>query len=84
MVYHPNPSERQPIFIDPMENFEPYEYFLYWVTALILGFFGLVNRDWVNEDENLNGEYWDEEYTDPKQHWDGYEYRPDHHIGPMA
>jgi hypothetical protein len=69
---------KEPIFNNPVQYSDPLPYVLYWIAAIIFGCFGVVNRSWVDKDDKwweTEQHYWDHEYEDPKQHWDGYEYR---------
>ena len=54
---------KEPIFVHPMKNFEPGDYFLYWIAAIFLGICGIVNRKWTDDDDK----WW--EPPVPKQEW---------------
>ena len=74
-------KQEEPIFNDTRHFEGVLEYVLCIIAAIVAGCFGIVNRSWTKDDDQQDKwwqaeqHYWDNEYTDPKQHWDGHEYR---------
>ena len=56
---------------------------LYVAVAVALGFSGIIKRpafddynaDYLDQKANAKKDWWEQEYIDPTNRWDGHEYR---------